>query len=516
MLWVGAGAAGAAKEEPMSFDIYCRVSEVGGRGGESFASPEEQEAAARAWAAQAGEEVDEVVEELDVSGSLAADARELGRLIRRVEAGESEGVIVRYVDRFGRDMVENALAHDRIVAGGGRLIATASGYDSAHLNADTRMIFHIQSAIAQAQRERNRESRMAGKERAVARGVYAAPAPFGYDRDDDGRLQPNRDADSVREIFRLRAEGVGFSDIARGIDGVLTRSGVRRVVMNRAYVGEQRIPNPAKKGEPRVIPKSHQPLVTETEWEAANAVKGRAPTHNGLAAKTQLKGIVRCGICGGTMHVCAYGKARDKMTYACTSGCGGTSISVAKVEPPVLHQLDVAVAQRAPQVAAVIEGDNRYADALASVEDAKAALAEYRDNIELQQVLGVSDFIAGLRTRKKAVETARRALRDLPRPEPFRSRKMSLEEFDMEDRRRFYQRVIAEVLVFPRSEPQRLRMRWHGAENSVVVQPFKPVKLAQADPIAELQKAAAKGDRDAKRYLTAKRIALGDAEGVIA
>ena len=508
--------AGAAKDESMSFDIYCRVSEVGGRGGESFASPEEQEAAARAWAEQAGVEVDEVVEELDVSGSLAADARELGRLIRRVEAGESEGVIVRYVDRFGRDMVENALAHDRIVAAGGRLIATASGYDTAHLNADTRMVFHIQSAIAQAQRERNRESRMAGKERAVARGVYGASAPFGYDRDDDGRLQPNRDADAVREIFRLRAEGVGFSDIARSVVGALTRSGVRRVVMNRAYVGEQRIPDPAKKGDPRVIPKSHQPLVTEAEWEAANAVKGRAPTHNGLAAKTYLKGIVRCGICAGTMHVCAYGNARDKMTYACTSGCGGTSMSVAKVEPAVLHQLDLAVAQRAPQVAAVIEGDNRHTDALASVEEAKAALAEYRDNIELQQVLGVSDFIAGLRTRKEAVETARRALRDVPRPEPVVSRKMTLEEFDLADRRRFYQRVIAEVLVFPRSEPQRLRLRWQGAENTIVVPPFKPVNLAHADPIAELQKAAAKGDRDAKRYLAAKKVAPGGAEGVIA
>ena len=84
----------------------------------------------------------------------------------------------------------------------------------------------------------------------------------------------------------------------------------------------------------------------------------------------------------------------------------------------------------------------------------------------------------------------------------------------MEDRRRFYQRVIAEVLVFPQSEPQRLRMRWQGAENSIVVQPFKPVKLAQADPIAELQKAAAKGDRDAKRYLRAKRVAPRGGERV--
>jgi len=32
----------------------------------------------------------------------------------------------------------------------------------------------------------------------------------------------------------------------------------------------------------------------------------------------------------------------------------------------------------------------------------------------------------------------------------------------------------------------------------------------------ELQKAAAKGDRDAKRYLAAKRVAPGGAEGVVA
>jgi hypothetical protein len=42
------------------------------------------------------------------------------------------------------------------------------------------------------------------------------------------------------------------------------------------------------------------------------------------------------------------------------------------------------------------------------------------------------------------------------------------------------------------------------------------VKLAHADPIAELQKAAAKGDQDANRYLAAKRVAPAGAEGVIA
>ncbi len=89
---------------------------------------------------------------------------------------------------------------------------------------------------------------------------------------------------------------------------------------------------------------------------------------------------------------------------------------------------------------------------------------------------------------------------------------MTLEEFDLADRRRFYQRVIAEALVFPRSEPHRLRLRWQGAENSIVVQPFKPVKLAQADPIAELQKAAARRATGTQSAISQRRWSRREAQ----
>jgi hypothetical protein len=82
-------------------------------------------------------------------------------------------------------------------------------------------------------------------------------------------------------------------------------------------------------------------------------VRGRAPVHTGLANETQLKGIIRCGLCGSTMHVLSYGKQRDRRTYACTSQrCGGTSMSVSKVEPAVKELLSIAIADRAPHIAA--------------------------------------------------------------------------------------------------------------------------------------------------------------------
>jgi hypothetical protein len=299
-------------------------------------------------------------------------------------------------------------------------VAVADGLDSSRDG--SKLQFQMMLAFAEQVYDRNRASCIAGKERAVARGVYGAPAPFGYERDENGRLIPNEHADTVRRIFHLRAKGIGFSEIGRQIGGALTRSGIRRVVMNRAYVGEQRIPDPDRKGDPKIIRDSHRPPVTEAEWESANAVRGRAPVHTGLASETQLKGIVRCGLCGSTMHVLSYGKQRDLRTYASTSShCGGTSMSVSKVEPAVKNMLSIAIAERAPHVAAVIEGDNRYGDALGAVESAQQALAEYRDSIDIQRALGTVDYAAGLRTRKEAVEVARRALRDLPRPASSRA-----------------------------------------------------------------------------------------------
>jgi DNA invertase Pin-like site-specific DNA recombinase len=483
-------------------DIYTRVSDEGSREGPSFGSPEEQEAAARAWCGRENVEVGEVVYEGNVSGGLAAEERQLGRLIERVEDGESGGIVVRYEDRFARDVVKGGQALKRIVDAGGRLVATATGFDSANLNSQSQMMFNIMMAIGQAQRERSRESYMRGKERAVARGVYAAVAPFGYDKDAAGRLVPNADADGVRTIFRLRAEGVGFSEIAARVGKVTSRSGVRRIVMNRAYLGEQRIPNPEKRGDPKVIPNSHKPLVTEAEWQAANAVRNPAPVRRGLSGRTQLKGIVRCGSCERTMHVLSYGKNREKITYACTK-CGKASMAVAKVEPAVLDLLKRAILTAEPHVSAVIEGDTRYTDALAAVEAAQLALAQYRDNIELQQTLGMSGFAAGLKVRKQAVETAQRALREAPRPAPLSREKMTLEEFDLVDRRQFYSRCIAEVRVFPLTSGTRLTLRWHGSEEHIEVPAFAPADLTKL--AAQLERPSTKERKQSSAVQTSGR-----------
>lgn len=123
-----------------------------------------------------------------------------------------------------------------------------------------------------------------------------------------------------------------------------------------------------------------------------------------------------------------------------------------------------------------MEGDTRYTDALAAVEQTQADLIAYRD-LEIQRELGVQAFAAGLKTRKDAVATARRALRETPRPFEH---SLTAEEFAKLDARLYYPRLIAEALVFPRSAEHRLTMRWEGAEDAFPVPPLPKQDVPEA------------------------------------
>jgi site-specific DNA recombinase len=98
---------------------YIRVSRVGGRAGDSFLSPDLQKEQIAAVARREGFEVVEILEELDASGGDAA--RPLwNEAIRRVEAGDVDGIAVWNLSRFSRSVRDavNALARIETAGGG--------------------------------------------------------------------------------------------------------------------------------------------------------------------------------------------------------------------------------------------------------------------------------------------------------------------------------------------------------------------------------------------------------------
>lgn len=447
-----------------SFDVYVRVSQVGGREGESFGSPESQEAAARAWCEREGVEVDEVVTELDVSGKLAANDRELGRLIQKVEEGESAGIIVKFVDRFGRNMVENALSHDRVVKAGGRLVATASGYDTANLTPQTRMVFNIQSAIAEAQREQSFEHRQDGRVKAAERGVYlGGQPPVGYWKnwDNGGRMEPHDVlAPLVARAFGRRENGETFASIGRWLRKAggeielpnpknpkrltpddpetvrplarVTENGARHMISNPAYLGEAERPRKGdepqeftRAGEPKsttTIRNAHDPIVTPEQWEAAQAAGGPSYCNNGRwSSQVRLAGLVYCES-GHRLKTGGGGSGKYKhAVYTCTHPDCKTraTVSAERLDDYSESLLQDAVLAGEPHVIAILEGDNRYQRALDAVEKARVELDTYRAEIKVSDV-GAEQWKRDVQVRTAAVEVARQALKSIPKPNTAR------------------------------------------------------------------------------------------------
>src|SRR2546422_5141746 len=110
------------------YDIYIRISRLGDRTADE--ATEVYEAQCRDWASRKGISIDEVEEDTDVSGSVAVAERKLDRLIQKVEAGESEGIVTPYLDRFGRDIISGSVALKRIPDVRGRLVCVDDGFGS--------------------------------------------------------------------------------------------------------------------------------------------------------------------------------------------------------------------------------------------------------------------------------------------------------------------------------------------------------------------------------------------------
>lgn len=146
------------------------------------------------------------------------------------------------------------------------------------------MFYNVLGSFAQFYREQLGENVRMGMHQAVRQGRWINRAKTGYDML-NGVLVPNEQAPLVREIFRLRAEGLSHQRIE-------DRTGVkystaRLILQSRIYVGEV-----LYNGE--WFPGSHEPLISREDFEAAH--RGFVPGRRRLSREV-LSGRVRCGLC---------------------------------------------------------------------------------------------------------------------------------------------------------------------------------------------------------------------------
>src|SRR5438034_9077602 len=156
-------------------DGYIRVSRVSGRTGESYISPKVQRDKITGWAKLHDVTLGQVVVEEDVSGAKPVEERQLGKLLRRVESGNSSGIVAFKLSRFGRGALETLQAVERIRNVGGRLVTVEDGVDSAKPGG--RLLLTVLARLADEEPEQPRSGCAAGARPAPDPGCPLWPPP---------------------------------------------------------------------------------------------------------------------------------------------------------------------------------------------------------------------------------------------------------------------------------------------------------------------------------------------------
>lgn len=388
----------------LPLDGYVRVSRVAGRSGDSFISPAVQRATIERLAAYHGAELGEVVEELDVSGGRPIEERELGRLVRKVEAGESGGLLVWKVSRFSRDLLDGVTAASRIREAGGRIV----GDDLDSSQPMGRAILGFLLGWAEEERDARRAGWREAQVRAAARGAYIGRTPLGYLRNGDQRLVPDpAAAEAVRSAFALRARGATLAEcgaeLARATGREHSRAAVSKMFGNPVYLGRISIGDIHEEG-------THEALTDERTWALAQRRGTRAERDGSLASRGILAGFIRCAGCG---YICSVTASGPQGARVASYSCRGRRVA-GKCPAPASATVDKVDALILPRLEAYKAGHRTtFADYLAAVDESarafEAANAELDAFLEagLVSELGRERYTREVARRREALEEAR-------------------------------------------------------------------------------------------------------------
>jgi site-specific DNA recombinase len=305
----------------MNVDGYVRVSKVAGRSGPSFISPKVQREQIESWARFKDARLLEVHVDLDESGRKL-DRPGLQHALERVEAGESEGIVVARLDRFARSLTGALESIKRLDQAGGTFVSVSEGLDPT--TPAGKMMMRLMLVMAEFELDRMKEAWEESRRQAVGRGIHlAGRIPTGYLRKPGGRLEPNPLlAERIAGCFRMRAERRNWAEIiayakenappGSSEEPVWDHRALALLMHNRAYVGEAR-------SGPFWTPCAHEPLIDRGIFEIVQQT--RSLTAQTSHRPTLLAGLLRCAGCrySLTSHTEKRKTIAPRSKYACVA-----------------------------------------------------------------------------------------------------------------------------------------------------------------------------------------------------
>ena len=311
--------------------IYARVStREQQRTGFSLEGQEEE---LRDYAERKGYEVVDVYIDGGYSGK-DFERPEIQRLFRDMENHKFDAVLVWKVDRISRKnrdvlmLIDNDL-HPRNM----KLLVSTCDIDSSTSNGH--MFISLLGAFAEYERALIIDRVSSGMKKRAKSGKWNGGVILGYDNIDKRLVINSEESAIVKQIFELRARGLGYKSITNILNkegkkpkknNVFSITAIKTILENSTYIGELKWGTHRDWNEKRRSGKttpisaegSHEAIIDEALWNRVQEVsrENRNASTNKKNIKSDfiLSGILRCPSCGaGT--VMSKSKKRDGSGY---------------------------------------------------------------------------------------------------------------------------------------------------------------------------------------------------------
>jgi len=314
----------------------------------------------------------EILEEDIVSGEYINERPVMQQLLRRVETGKVDAVLVMDLDRLGRGDMSDQGAIDRAFRlSGTKIITPGETYDPE--SESWELVFGIKSLFAREELKTTNKRLLRGRRQSANEGKHIANRPpYGYNRDHKLKLYPDSEtAWVVEKIFNLTVEGFGRKRVALELQqlGVKSPLGkdvwgtatIAQILTNEVYTGkiiwgkQKNIKRDGKyiqKKLPRdqwvIYKNAHEPIVKQELFDKVQEVIKYRQTPaltQSNELKNTLAGLLKCSLCGMTMKYTKPPKRPNAYIHCQNIACNGKqrTATFQKVEERILYSLEQIV-----------------------------------------------------------------------------------------------------------------------------------------------------------------------------
>lgn len=358
--------------EVIKVAIYTRVStEEQAKEGFSLKAQEEH---LRSYANSKGFDIYDVYVDEGYSGK-DYKRPEIQRLFKDLYDGKFKGVLVKTVDRISRKWSDvGKLVDDILIPNNCILLVSDNNLDTSSIGGNA--FIQLLATFAQFERSMIVERVKTGMSKRAEMGYWNGGIVLGYNVVNKMLVVNHDEAQTVRKIFDLRTEGLGYKAIASLLneEGYRTKKErlfsictVKTILENEVYVGKCRWGRrrdwntKRRKGQTDdyvLVEGKHEPIIPLEVWTKIQAVsninKDAVSKNRNLHGDFILSGILRCPKCGaGT--VMSKSKKRDgsgyHMYYMCQAyaskgkkACGTNLIIKEHIEGKVIQKVKEIIA----------------------------------------------------------------------------------------------------------------------------------------------------------------------------